>query len=97
MIALLALPNLALMSSEQLLVLVLMAPKYLKEFTLAIVSPSTSIDTFAIWSPTTITLVFRAFDFSSIVLPASFTLCTMLFTSCWDLPYSAVSSAYRKF
>ena len=43
MVAFLALPILALMSSEQLPVLVLMVPRYLKEFTLAIVSPSTSI------------------------------------------------------
>ena len=97
MVAFLALPILALMSSEQLPVLVLMAQRYLNEFTLAIVSPSTSIDTFAFSSPTTISLVFRAFNFSSLVIPAPFTLCTMLFISCGDLPYCAVSSAYRKF
>ena len=39
-VASLTLPILALLSSEQLTVLVLMAPRYLKEFTLAIVSPS---------------------------------------------------------
>ena len=97
MVAFLALPILALMSSEQLPVLVLMAPRYLKEFTLSIVSPSTSIDTFAFSSPTTISLVFRVFNSSSLILPASFTLCTMLFISCVDLAHSAVSSAYRKF
>ena len=47
MVAFLGLPILALMSSEQLNMFVLMAPIYLKEFTLAIVSPSTSIYTFA--------------------------------------------------
>ena len=97
MVAFLALPILALTSSEQLPVLVLMAPRYLKEFTLSIVSPSTSIDTFVFSSPTTISLDFRAFNFSSLIPPASFTLCTMLFISCGDLPHSAVSSAYRKF
>ena len=86
-----------MMSSEQLPVRVLMASRYLKEFTLSIVSPSMSIDTFAFSSPTTISLVFRAFNFSSLILPASFTLCTMLFISCEDLPNSAVSSAYCKF
>ena len=40
MVAFLALPILALMSSEQLPVLVLMAPIYLKEFTLAISAQS---------------------------------------------------------
>ena len=94
MVAFLALPILA---SEHLPVLVLMAPSYLKEFTSAIVSPSTSIDTFAFSSHTTISLVFRAVNFSSLILPASFTLCTMLFISCGDLPHSAVPSAYRKF
>ena len=64
MVAFLALPILALMSSEQLPMLVLMAPRYLKEFTLSIVSPSTSIDTFAFSYPTTISLVFRALDYS---------------------------------
>ena len=68
MVAFLALPILSLMSSEQLPVLVLMVPRYLKEFTLAIVSPSMSIDTFALSSPTTISLVFRAFNFSSLRL-----------------------------
>ena len=97
MVAFLALPILALMSSEQLPVLVLIVPRYLKEFTLAIVYPSMSIDTFALSSPTTISLIFRVFNFSSLILPASFTLCTMLFISCGDLPHSAVSSAYRKF
>ena len=58
MVAFLALPILALMSSEQLPVLVLMAPRYLKAFTLSIVSPSTSIDTLACSSPTTISFVF---------------------------------------
>ena len=53
---------LALMSSDRLPVLVFMAPIYLKEFTLAIVSPST----FAFSSPTTSILVFRAFTFSSL-------------------------------
>ena len=48
MVAFLALPVLALMSSEQLPVLFLMVPRYLNEFTLAIVSPSMSIDTFAL-------------------------------------------------
>ena len=48
MVAFWALPILALMSSEQLPVLVLMVPRYLKEFTLAIVSPSMSIDTFGL-------------------------------------------------
>ena len=70
MVAFLALPILALMSSEQLPVLVLMALRYVKEFTLAIVSPSTSIDTFAFSTPFTISLVFRAFNFSSLILPA---------------------------
>ena len=97
MVAFLALLMLALMSSEQLPVLLLMAPRYLKESILAIVYPSTSIDTFAFSSPITISLVFRAFNFSSLILPASFTSCTMLFVSCGDLPHSAVSSAYRKF
>ena len=71
MVAFLAL--LALMSSEQLPVFVLMAPRYLNEFTLSIVSPSTSIDTFAFSSHTrpTISLVFRAFNFSSLMLPPS--------------------------
>ena len=82
-----------LTSSGQLPVLVLMDQRYLKEFTLSIVSPSTSIDSFVFSSPTTIRLVFRAFNFSSLILPASFTLCTMLFISCGDLPHSAVSSA----
>ena len=59
MVAFLALPILVLMSSEQLPVFVLMAPRYLKEFTLAIVYPSTSLDTFAFSSPTTISLVLR--------------------------------------
>ena len=76
MVAFLALPILALMSSEQLPVLVLMAPRYLKEFTLSIVSPSTSIDTFAFSSHTTISLGFWAFNFSNLIFPASFTLCT---------------------
>ena len=97
MVAFLALPILALVSSEQLPVLVLMVPRYLKEFTLTIVYPSMSIDTFALSYPTTISLVFRAFNFSSLILPVSFTLCTLLFISCGDLPHSAVSSAYRKF
>ena len=48
-------------------------------------------------SPTTISFVFRAFNCSSLFLPASFTLCTMLFISCGDLLHSAVSSPYRKF
>ena len=47
MIAFLALPILVLMSSEQLPVLDLMVPIYLKDFTLVIVSPSTSIGTYA--------------------------------------------------
>ena len=73
MVAFLALPILALMSSEQLPVLVLMAPKHLREFTLSIVSPSTSIYTLAFSSYTTISLVFRVFNVSSLILPASFT------------------------
>ena len=88
MVAFLALPILALMSSELLLVLVLMTPRYLKEFTLDIVSPSTSIDTFACSSPTTIRLVFRAFIF--VVLSSQHPLPT-LFISCGDLPFSAVA------
>ena len=64
MVAFLALPILALMSSEQLPVLVLMVPRYLKEFTLAIVSPSMSIDTFALSSPT----IYHQFGFSCIQL-----------------------------
>ena len=79
MVAFLALPILALMSSEQLPVLVLMAPRYLKAFTLSIVSPSTSIDTLAFSYPTTISFVFQAFNFSSHILPASFTLCSKFF------------------
>ena len=46
-------------------VFVLMAPKYLKEFTLAIFSPSTLIDAIAFSS-----LVLYAFNFSSLILPA---------------------------
>ena len=42
--SLLALSSIALMSSEQLPVFVLMAPRYLREFTLAIVSPSIACD-----------------------------------------------------
>ena len=92
MMAFLALPILALTSSEQLPVLVLMAPNYLKEFTLSIVSPSTSICTFVFSSPTTTSLVFRALNFSCLILQASFTLCTigMLFISYGHLPHSVV-------
>ena len=65
LMAFLAVPILAVMSSE-LPVLVLMAPRYLKELTLAIVSSSMSIDIFAFSSPTTINLVVRAFNVSSL-------------------------------
>ena len=41
MVAFLALPILALITSDLLLVLVVVTPVYLKEFTLDIVSPST--------------------------------------------------------
>ena len=70
MVAFLALPILALMSSEQLPVLVLMAPKHLREFTLSIVYPSTAIHTLAFSSHTIISLVFRVFNVSSLILPA---------------------------
>ena len=66
MVALLCHHILALMQSEHLPVLVLMAPIYLKELALAIVSPSKSIATFVFSYPTTVRLVFRAFDFSSL-------------------------------
>ena len=59
---------------------VLMAPRYLKEFTLAIVSPSSSMDKFALSSPTAISFVFGSFNLSSLILQSSilsFVLCCL--------------------
>ena len=61
-VSFLALPILALVSSEKLPVFVLMAPLYFKEFTSSIVYPSTSIDALAFSPSTTTSLVFRAFN-----------------------------------
>ena len=89
MMAFLALPILALTSSEQLPVLVLMAPRYLKVFTLAVVSTSTSIDTFAFSSPTTISFFSRAFNL--VVLSSEHHL---PFVLCWLFPVEIFSLAY---
>ena len=75
----------------------MMAPIYLKEFILSIVSPSPLY--YLHVSPTTTCLGFWSFNLTSLILPPSFIVCrpTMLFISCGDLTHSAVSSAYRKF